>query len=71
MIAFAGRYELNGNRVIYRLEISWDEAWNGTTQERIIAVSGDRLETNSVPTISPVTGARTVFSLAWKRASTE
>jgi hypothetical protein len=68
MIAFAGRYELEGNRLIYHPKISWNEAWNGTTQERVIEVSGDRLETNSVPTISPVTGARTVFSLVWERA---
>src|SRR5713226_2196633 len=40
MIAFAGQYELEGNRLIYRPEISWNEAWNGTTQERLIEVSG-------------------------------
>jgi hypothetical protein len=68
MIAFAGRYELSGNRLIYRPEISWNEAWNGTTQERVIEVSEDRLETKSVPAISTLTGARTVFSLVWERA---
>jgi hypothetical protein len=68
MIAFAGRYELDGNRLIYRPEISWNEIWNGTTQERVVEVSEDRLETKSVPTTSPVTGARTVFSLVWERA---
>ena len=70
MIAFAGRYELVGNRLIYKPEISWNEAWNGTTQERLFAVSGDRLEVNSVPAVSALTGARTVFSLLWKRAAT-
>jgi hypothetical protein len=69
MIAFGGRYEVDGNRLIYHPEISWNEAWNGTTQERVIAVDGDRLETNSVPTISPVTGAKMVFCLVWERAS--
>jgi Lipocalin-like domain len=69
MIAFAGRYELEGNRLSYHPEISWNEARNGTTQERVIAVDGDRLETNSVPTISPITGARAVFSLVWGRVS--
>jgi hypothetical protein len=41
MIAFAGRYELDGKRLIYRPEISWNEAWNGTTQERVIEVTED------------------------------
>ena len=51
-----------------RPEISWNEAWNGTTQERVIEVDGDRLETKSMPAVSPVTGAKTVFSLVWERA---
>jgi hypothetical protein len=68
MIAFAGRYELSGNQLVYRPEISWNEAWNGTTQERVIEVSEGRLETKSVPAVSTVTGARTVFLLVWERA---
>jgi hypothetical protein len=59
---------LEGNRLIYYPQVSWNEAWNGTTQERVVEITGDRLETNSVPTINPDTGARTVFSLVWERA---
>ena len=69
MIAFGGRYELIANRLIYHPEMSWNEAWSGTTQERVFAVDGDRLEVRSVPTVSALTGARTVFSLAWKRVT--
>jgi lipocalin-like protein len=68
MIAFAGRDEIDGKRLIYRPEISWNEAWNGTTQERVIEVNEDRLETNSVPMISTLTGATSMFSLVWERA---
>jgi hypothetical protein len=69
MIAFAGRYESIGYRLIYHPEISWNEAWNGTTQERLFEVDGDRLEVKSVPVVSALTGARTVFSLAWERST--
>jgi hypothetical protein len=69
MIAFAGRYELVGNRLIYHPEISWNAAWNGTTQERVFHVDGDRLEVRSVPVVSTLTGARAVFSLVWERAT--
>jgi hypothetical protein len=69
MIAFAGRYELIGNRLIYYPEISWNEAWNGTTQERRFEVIGNRLEVKSVPVVSTLTGARTVFSLVWQRTT--
>jgi hypothetical protein len=68
MIAFAGRYELIGNRLVYHPEISWNEAWNGTTQERVFEVDRDRLEVKSVPVVSALTGARTAFSLTWERA---
>jgi len=68
MIAFAGRYQLIGDRLVYRPELSWNEAWNGTTQERVCEVHGDRLEVRSIPAVSPVTGATSVFSLLWERA---
>lgn len=68
MVAFAGRYELMGTKLIYRPEISWNEAWNGTVQERLFEVSRERLEVNSTPAVSTLTGALTVFSLVWTRA---
>jgi hypothetical protein len=69
MIAFAGRYELEGAKLIYRPEISWNEAWNGTVQERLFEVSPSRLEVNSVPAVSTLTGRTTIFSLVWERMS--
>jgi Lipocalin-like domain len=68
MIASAGRHEVDGSKLICRPEISWNEAWNGTKQERLIEITGNRVETISVPAISPATGARTLFSLVWERA---
>jgi hypothetical protein len=68
MVAFAGRYELRGNKLIYRPEISWNEAWNGSVQERLFEVGPERLEVNSVPAVSTLTGALTEFSLLWERA---
>jgi len=67
MIAFAGRYELVGEKLIYYPEISWNEAWNGTRQERFFQVSGNRLEVRSAPAISTLSGAETVFTLVWER----
>jgi len=68
VIAFAGRYELIGNRLVYHPEISWNEAWNGTTQERIFEIDRDCLKVKSMPVVSTVTGASTVFTLVWERA---
>jgi hypothetical protein len=68
MIAFAGRYELEGTKLLYYPEISWNEAWNGSVQERRFEVSRSRLEVNSVPAASTLQEATTVFSLTWERA---
>ncbi|MGA8551740.1 MAG: lipocalin-like domain-containing protein [Stellaceae bacterium] len=59
MVAFAGRYELDGDKLIYRPETSWNEAWNGTTQERLFEIDGDCLRVRSAPALSTLTGART------------
>jgi hypothetical protein len=67
MIAFAGRYELDGPKLIYRPEISWNEAWNGTVQVRLFEVGHSRLEVNSMPVVSTLTGRNIIFSLVWER----
>ena len=69
MIAFAGRYEVDGDKLISYPEASWNEAWNGTTQTRVLEVSRDRLRVRSVPALSPSTGTTVVFSLTWERAT--
>jgi Lipocalin-like domain len=56
------RYALRAKTLIYYPEISWNEAWNGTTQERRFIADGDCLEVSSVPVVSTLTGAETVFS---------
>ena len=71
VIAFAGRYELKDAKLIYRPEISWNEAWNGTTQERLFEVGPSRLEVSSVPAVSTLTGRTTVFSLTWERVPSD
>ena len=68
MVAFAGRYELRGDKLIYYPEASWNEAWNGAVQERLFEIDGDDLRVRSVPATSTLTGAQTVFTLVWKRA---
>lgn len=68
MVAFAGRYQLDGNKLIYGPEISWNETWNGTRQERLFRIEGNNLQVKSVPTVTTLTGNHTIFSLAWERA---
>ena len=68
MVAFAGRYELQGDKLIYYPETSWNEAWNGAVQERLFEIVENQLRVRSVPAVSTLTGAKTVFSLVWEHA---
>nr|WP_236904671.1 lipocalin-like domain-containing protein [Collimonas fungivorans] len=43
-IAYTGRYRIDGDRFITKVDSSWNEAWNGSEQERFYKLDGDRLD---------------------------
>jgi Lipocalin-like domain len=47
--AYAGRYEVRGQKVVHHVEISLFPNWIGTEQERTFAFSGDRLTLTAPP----------------------
>jgi hypothetical protein len=67
MIAYSGTYTLDGNKVTHKIEVSWNQAWTGTNQERFIEVKDDQLTIKTPPIISPISGKDSVFTLVWER----
>src|SRR5712691_2947578 len=53
MLAYTGKYRVEGNDFITTVDVSWNESWNGTEQRRHYRVEGDRLfiETAPAPSI--------------------
>ena len=49
MIAYTGRYRVEGGKVITKVEAAWNEAWVGGEQTRFIRFEGDRLFIESPP----------------------
>ncbi|MBK9521399.1 MAG: lipocalin-like domain-containing protein [Rhodocyclaceae bacterium] len=43
MVAYTGRYRIEGDRLITKVDASWNEAWNGTEQERFYHFEKDHL----------------------------
>jgi hypothetical protein len=43
LLAYTGTYTLSGNRFITKVDVSWNEVWSGTNQERFFDLKGDRL----------------------------
>jgi len=43
VMAYTGRYRIDGDRFITKVDSSWNEAWNGSEQERSYKLDGDTL----------------------------
>ena len=44
MMAYTGIYRLDGDRIVTKIDISWNEEWTGGDQERYFRFNGDQLD---------------------------
>jgi hypothetical protein len=55
LIAYTGTFGVDGDRVFFDLDVSWNESWTGTRQTRTFKLEGNRLMI-SAEIINPMTG---------------
>ena len=67
MTSYGGTYEFDGQTVKHHVDISWNQAWTGTTQVREFTIVGDRLHIRSVPAKSFQDGRVISAALEWMR----
>ena len=69
MIAYAGRYRVEGGKVVTKVEAAWNEAWVGGEQTRFIRFEGDDLlHIESPPMPHPNLAGRVVrVIVTWQR----
>ena len=68
MLAYSGKYRVEGNDFITTVDVSWNEVWNGTEQRRHFRIDGDRLFIESEPGPSIVFPGKTDYRrLVWER----
>ncbi|OGA33552.1 MAG: hypothetical protein A3G80_00215 [Betaproteobacteria bacterium RIFCSPLOWO2_12_FULL_62_13b] len=67
MIAYAGTYTVEGNKVAYDLDVTWNESWTCTKQVRFWKVEGERLTVTTPEIVNPLTGKRSVFRLTFQK----
>jgi hypothetical protein len=68
MLAYSGTYRIEGQDFITRVDVSWNEEWNGTEQRRHFRIDGDRLFIESAPAPSIVFPGKIDFRrIVWER----
>lgn len=58
MLAYSGRYRVDGDKFITKVDVAWNEAWVGTEQSRLYDVTGTRLQVSSPPAPNPAFGGK-------------
>lgn len=67
MFAYAGTFAFDGVKVIHYIDVSWNEAWSGTSQVRFCELRGDMLTYVSAPARNPMTGRDCVHTVVFAR----
>jgi lipocalin-like protein len=68
MVAYAGSYKLEGDKILVKIDVAWNRAWDG--QDRppsFFEIKGDRLTIKTSPFVSPFIGKQMVATLVWER----
>lgn len=68
MLAYSGKYRVEGNDLITLVDVPGNEEWNGTEQKRHFRIEGDKLFIESAPAPSIVFPGTTDFRrIIWER----
>ena len=67
LVAYAGTYTVEGDRVTHRIEVSWNQSWTGTAVVRTFAVEGNRVRLQTAPSPGPFGGREGIGVLIWQR----
>jgi Lipocalin-like domain len=67
LLAYSGRYRVEGEKFVTKVDVAWNEAWVGTEQARDYKIDGNKLVVTSPPAPNPAFGgkpARGIFTFA-------
>ncbi len=53
MLASSGKYRLEGDKFIFKVDVAWNPEWLGTDQERFFKIDGNRLIVHTQWMVSP------------------
>jgi hypothetical protein len=68
MLAYTGKWTLDGDRFIVDVDAAWDKGWVGTKQVRYWRLEGNKLHITSAPIPNPnVAGSMMIGTVVWEK----
>jgi len=68
LLAYSGKYRIEGNKVVIKVDIAGDESWNGTEQVRYFKIDGNQLHIEAPAQPYANFGGKVMRGiLVWKR----
>jgi len=67
MIAYAGTYTWDAEKVVHHVDISWNQNWTGTDQVRFYKLDGNTLTITSAPAKNFTDGREGRSILVWEK----
>jgi Lipocalin-like domain len=67
MVAYAGTFTLDAEKVVHHIDVSWNQAWTGTDQVRYYQLNGDMLTITTAPYRSYQDGRQGRSVLIWEK----
>lgn len=68
LFAYVGSYVVEADRVIHKLDGSWNELWTGTTQTRLLSFENGRLIYSTPETVDPMDGKLCTYRVEFERS---
>jgi hypothetical protein len=68
LMAYAGSYTVDGYQITDHIEVSWNQAWTGSTQVSQFNIDGNTLFVRTGPSKNPFTGTQSSTAFIWVRA---
>jgi hypothetical protein len=67
LMSYAGTFEVRGDEVFHHVEVSANEIWTGTHQQRFFKIDGDRIALKTPVSQDPIDGKVSVRTMIWQK----
>ena len=69
MLSYAGAYTVDGDVVTHDVDLSWNESFTGSKQQRHVAFEGSRLILSTPQSPDPIDGKVSVRRMTWEKVA--